>query len=247
MSQTVFRTALLDPAHPEPPGLQDPQGRPAGRRFAVYRNTVAVALTDALAASFPALQALVGEAFFRAMAGIFLRRHPPQTPVLADWGEAMPGFLQTFAPLAGYPYLADVARLELAIRQSYHAADSLPVAPEAFAAIPPDQLGALRLTLAPALRVVKSGWPLHDLWRAATTPGTEPGTEPQDVLITRPRYDPVAEVLPPGGAAFLGAIAAGRPLAAALGAAGDSFELAATLSLLLAGGAITALTLGNPP
>ena len=57
----------------------------------------------------------------------------------------------------------------------------------------------------------------------------------------------MAEVLPPGGAAFLGAIAAGRPLAAALGAAGDSFELAATLSLLLAGGAITALTLGNPP
>jgi hypothetical protein len=247
MSQSVFHAALLDPALPEPPGLQDPQGHPAGRRFAVYRNNVAVALTDALAASFPAIQALVGEAFFRAMAGIFLRRHPPRTPVLADWGDAMPGFLETFQPLADYPYLPDVARLELAIRQSYHAADGLPVAPEAFAKIPPDQLGDLRLTLAPSLRVVPSRWPLFDLWRAASTPGSEPGPDPQDILITRPLYDPVAEMLPPGGAAFLAMISAGHPLAAALEAAGDNFDLAATLSLLLAGGAITALTLGDPP
>lgn len=247
MNQTVFRAALLDPAQPEPPGLQDPRGRPAGRRFAVYRNNVAVALTEALIASFPALQGLVGEEFFRAMAGVFLRRHPPKTPVLADWGDALPGFLETFAPLADYPYLPDIARLELAIRQSYHAADSTPIAPDAFAAIPPDQLGGLRLTLAPSLRVVPSRWPLHDLWRAAAKPGTQPGPVAQDVLITRPRFDPVVEPLPPGGAAFLAATLAGEPLAQALQAVGETFDVTATFSLLLAGGAITALTAKDQP
>ncbi|MBI1218859.1 MAG: DUF2063 domain-containing protein [Rhodobacteraceae bacterium] len=243
MSQSTFRTALLDPAQPEPPGLHDPQGRPAGRRFAVYRNNVAVALTDALVASFPALQTLVGEEFFRAMAGVFLRRHPPQTPVLADWGEAMPAFLAGFPPLADFPYLPDVARLELALRRSYHTADSVPVAPEAFAAIPPEALGAMRLTLAPAVQVLRSPWPLLGIWGGAA----DPGEGPQDVLVTRPVYDPVAEILPPGGADFLSALNAGQPLAPAIEAAGDEFDFPATLSLLLAGGAIIAITAGELP
>jgi hypothetical protein len=129
MSQQEFRTALLDPEHPVPSGLTDPQGRPAGRRFNVYRNNVSVSLTEALRQAFPVVQKLVGEEFFTAMAQEHLRAHPPASPLMMFYGEAMPAFLSAFPPVAHLPYLADVARLELALRASYHAPDAVPSQP----------------------------------------------------------------------------------------------------------------------
>ena len=43
-----FKTALFDPAVMPPAGLSDPAGRPAGKRFDIYRNNVVVSLTEAL-------------------------------------------------------------------------------------------------------------------------------------------------------------------------------------------------------
>ena len=54
VDQDAFRAALLDPSLVAPEGLTDGQGRPAGRRFDVYRNNVSVALADALETAFPA-------------------------------------------------------------------------------------------------------------------------------------------------------------------------------------------------
>ncbi len=59
--QSAFRAAILDADRPAPPDLQDGLGRPAKRRFNVYRNNVAVSLTEALEAGFPAVARLLGE------------------------------------------------------------------------------------------------------------------------------------------------------------------------------------------
>ena len=45
--QDDFVAALLRPDADVPLGLSDPEGRPAGKRFNVYRNNVAVSLKDA--------------------------------------------------------------------------------------------------------------------------------------------------------------------------------------------------------
>src|SRR5689334_10493244 len=61
--EAAFAAALLDRGAPVPAGvLATP------RRFAVYRDNVAAALTAALAARFPLLRRIVGDAFFRALA-----------------------------------------------------------------------------------------------------------------------------------------------------------------------------------
>ncbi len=246
MNQSTFRAALLDPACPVPPGLTDPEGRPAGRRFDVYRNNVAVGLTEALRQSFPALRKLVGEEFFTAMAQEHLRTHPPASPMMMFYGEAMPGFLERFAPVAHLPYLADVARLELALRRSYHAADAAPVGGTVLQALPPDRLMASGVMLAPALRLVRSRWPVQTIWAANLRGGPPPElAQPEDVLITRPDFDPEPAVLPAGAASFVQALLGGATFGAAYDAAG-TFDLTTTLGLLLAGGAIVGIVEGQP-
>jgi hypothetical protein len=245
MSQGAFRAALLDPDRPAPAGLTDPEGRPAGRRFDVYRNNVTVSLTEALRQAFPVVLKLVGDEFFTAMAREHLRAHPPASPMLMFYGQAMPGFLESFPPVAHLGYLPDIARLELAIRQSYHAADAAPVAAEALKALAPDALVAARLTLAPALRLVRSRWPIHAIW-SANMRGTAPPTAAlaEDVLVVRPAFDPEPLLLPAGAAPFVAALLAGETVGAAL-EAGAEFDLTATLGLLLGAEAIIAIHPGD--
>ncbi|MDH3264593.1 MAG: DNA-binding domain-containing protein [Paracoccaceae bacterium] len=244
VSQSQFRAALLDPAAAVPDGLHDPEARPAGRRFSVYRNNVAVSLTEALETAFPLIRKIVGEEFFHAMAGVFLRAHPPASPLLMFYGEEMPGFLASFPPVAHLGYLPDVARLELALRAAYHAADAAPVGPEALGA--GADLMSARVTLAPALRVIRSRWPLHGIWRANTEDGApKPGRAAEDVLVTRPALDPVVSLLPPGGADFIARLAQGETLAAAALAPGAGFDPGPTIGLMLEGNAITAIRFGD--
>ncbi|WP_371061265.1 putative DNA-binding domain-containing protein [Rhodosalinus sp. 5P4] len=244
--ETEFRAALLDPARPAPPGLTDGTGRPAARRFDVYRNNVTASLLEALEVGFPLLAKLLGRAAFRNMALAFLRAHPPEDPRLALYGAALPGFLERFAPLARHGYLPDAARLDLALRRAYHAADAEPIAPDALQALPPDRLMHTRLSLAPAVRVLRSRWPLHAIWAFNMVEGApKPSPGAQDVLVARPGFDPAPHLLPPGGAAFVAALADGAPFGeahAAAEAAAPGFDLAATLGLLLGAGAITGLT-----
>ena len=242
MSLAAFRDAILDPSLGAPEGVTDPQGRPAGRRFNVYRNNVTVGLTEALRQSFPAILKLVGDDFFTAMAIEHLRAHPPTSPLMMFYGDAMPDFLMRFAPVQHLGYLPDVARLELALRQSYHAADSAPVPAERLQSLPPERLMAARIGLAPALRLLRSDWPVQSIW-AANMRGAEPpkALRPEDVLITRPAFDPEPHLLPKGAAGFIMALQAGHNFGAAFDAA-EPFDLTATLGLLLAGGAITDIT-----
>jgi hypothetical protein len=109
----AFADSLLAMPPACPPGLTAWNRSDPARRFAVYRNNVMVSLIDALADSFPVTQALVGEEFFRAMAGVFARAHPPRSPVMAHYGDGFAGFIEDFQPAASLPYLADVARLEM--------------------------------------------------------------------------------------------------------------------------------------
>ncbi|MEM6577690.1 MAG: DNA-binding domain-containing protein [Pseudomonadota bacterium] len=249
VSQASFRQALLDGARPAPEGLTDGQGRSASRRFDIYRNNVAVSLIDALADSFPAVQKLLGVENFRNLAGLYIRQHPPRSPLMMQYGESFAAFLDDFPPLAHLPYLSDVARLEQALREAYHAADATPIHPEDLARVPSEALADLRLNLAPAVRVLRSDYPAHAIWAYNMEPGS-PKPEPvaQSVLITRPDFDPIAMAISAGDAHFIDALGANMPLgdAAERGSDGSpDFDPSLALGLLLSGGAITSLTSGD--
>lgn len=242
----AFRAALLDASQPVPPGLLDGHGAAAGKRFDVYRNNVAVSLTEALQTGFPVLRKLIGPQNFDQLAGLYLRAHPPASPLMMYYGQDMPGFLKKFEPLQHVGYLPDIARLELALRSSYHAADATPVNAETLAAHPPETMGALRITLAPACILLQSPWPIFDIWQFNTVENApKPKAVAQPILVTRPEFDPIPHALTPASAEFIATLLNGASLEDAVNAAGPPpgpFDLSQILGLLLSQNAITGLT-----
>ncbi len=190
VSQTDFTAALLNADLATPAGMVDYQGRPAGKRFDVYRNNVVVSLIDAMETAFPAIHKLVGDEFFKAMAGIYVRAHPPTTPMMMFYGEAFPEFLESFEHVQQLPYLSDVARLELERRSSYHAADSTAISPDDLGAISPEELMNVTLELSPSLRILQSPYPVLSIWNMnmiENAPQPEPVA--QTILLFRPELD----------------------------------------------------------
>lgn len=238
MTQALLAAALLAPDAPLPPGLIDPFGQPPPKRFAVYRNNVAASLTRALEAAFPTVRKLVGDAFFAAMAGDFLRVHPPRSPLLMLYGEVFPDWLETFPPVAHLRYLPDVARLDQAMRESYHAADSSPLPEAEFQRLLGESIAGVRLTLAPSLRLVPSRWPIVAIWSANHDEDGSARGAGQGAVVLRPDFDPRPYPLSPAALAFLAALLAGQTLGAAHDAAEGTLDLGGLLGLLIANQAI---------
>ena len=243
VSQADFISAVLDPERPTPKGLISGSGRPT-RRFSVYRNNVVVGLTDAMGSSFPVIRKLLGDEFFRAMCGVFVRQFPPTSPVLWKFGSELPEFLETFPPLTELPYLPDMARLETLLRESYHEADATPVAADAVAGIPADRLSDVRVRLAPSLRLLRSRHPVCSIWRANAAAGPKPSYAAEDVLIVRREFDPEPVLLPPGGHEIISSLLEGASLEEAsdraIAGCGEA-RLDETLTHLVRFGTITAV------
>lgn len=246
---TAFAQALLRPEASCPAGLKTWNGSDPAKRFAVYRNNVVVSLVNALADSFPVVQALVGEDFFRAMAAEFARGTPPRSPVLAWYGAGFADFVEYFPPASGLPYLADVARLEWLRVEAWHAADAEPLPLAEMAARLADEAGlpALRLALHPSLRVLRSAHPVVSLWAAhqaedvSAVLGAIDFADAEAALVVRDGIDVVIQCIEAGAAEFVDKLLRGDALGEAAQASGP-FDLPATLGLLLRSGAIIEAT-----
>ncbi|MCB2022973.1 MAG: putative DNA-binding domain-containing protein [Burkholderiaceae bacterium] len=249
--QAAFSAALLDPNQPCPAGLRAWNGSDPTARLAVYRNNVVSSLIDALADTCPVVHDLVGEAFFRAMAGVFVRQAPPRSRILAHYGESFAEFIEGFEPARSVPYLADVARLELAYVRAYHAADVEPVSEEAIglALASGDRIGELRLVCHPSVTVLRSSYAVVSLWAAHQGEGDRIAVDPDQAeaaIVLRQGLDVLVLRLAPGAAEFVAAIQQGRRLGDAAGAAmsaAAAFDLSASLRLLMSHAALTSIDL----
>jgi len=242
----AFAAALINPQAECPSGLASWNGSDPAQRFAVYRNNVLASLIGALVDTYPVCQAMVGEAFFRAMAAQYVHTEPPASPVLVNYGETFADFVASFAPASGLPYLADLVRLEWCYVQAFHAADAtaLPLTELACLLGDESRLARVSFSLHPSLQILRSPFAVVSLWAAHQT--AEPAAVLQSIHPLQPesavllRQDLAVQVIrvEEGAAQFIENLALGASFAAAVRST-TSFNLAVALEVLLRAAAIT--------
>jgi hypothetical protein len=250
-SYAAFSSALLDPERATPAGVIGPSGKTAGKRYDIYRNNVTVGLIDALAATYPAVQRITGVEFFRAMARSHVRAMPPVSPLLFEYGREFPSFIETYEYAQAMPWLADVARIERAWLDAYHAADAAPLCAAALASISPDRLADAVFAVHPAARIVRSRFSAVTIFaanRVDNAVGHIDAGKPEDALITRPDAEVIVRHLPEGGAEFVASLISGRPLGEAVATAlriSSAFDIAASIAGMIEAGTFTTISIGD--
>jgi hypothetical protein len=246
-SHTVeaFARALVDSTRAPPAQTMGREGVPDARRFAVYRNNVAVSLIGAMEARYPVTLRLVGEEFFRAMARAFVARNKPRSAVILHYGDDFPDFIANFEPARDLLYLVDVARLENAWVESYHSSEAEPLAVAALAAVDPSDFGNLRFAFHPAARLLRSEHPAASIWAGHQDKGDARPPDHwrgEETLVTRPDAEVRVRILPAGGYSFAGILQRGATLGEAHAAIDiANFDSGAHLIGLIEAGAFSRL------
>ena len=153
-----------------------------------------------------------------------VQRYLPAVPDriynLNDVGAPLPAWLAGDEVANAVPLAPDLARLELAIQQAFHATLLSPFDPAPLAAWGADDWEQSIVRFQPGVALVRSPWPIHDVWQARTQPRETIDivveTRPQDVLVSRTGYHVMPAVVAPEQAALLERLLAGERLGAAL-------------------------------
>ncbi|MDO8794677.1 MAG: DNA-binding domain-containing protein [Vicinamibacterales bacterium] len=93
------------------PHLTGPDGSRPVSRLGIYLRHYSASLVEAVMNRFPATGWLIGSTPVHEAAQAFVRRHPPQAPCIAEYGQAFPAFLEDAVPNSGLP-LAAFAELD---------------------------------------------------------------------------------------------------------------------------------------
>jgi len=236
--QTAVRNTVLGASSDALAGVIAGDGLGHAARLDVYRNNTTLLLREALAANFPVVSELVGEDFFAQLARAFLRGHPPSSPCLFEYGEAFPDFIASDPAAAELPYLPDVARLEWAWNEAFHAHNTPALTASALGTVAPEDYPHLVFAPHPALRMVSSPYPIYTIW-ALHQPDADPDATVdlaqggETVMVTRPETNAQVCVTSTGAAIFTDRLRAGENLA-------DAFAMAAEMDPAFDGGAVIA-------
>lgn len=187
------------------------------RRFNIYRNNRMVSLIDSLRSTYPALNRLLGEEFFKASARAYIDAHPPEQPVMSEYGAEFGLFLSLLPSTDSVPYLRDVAELEWCQLQAYHCKDAPVFKVTDLSNLAPEVIMNTRFDCHPALHIVESAWPIGSIWTCSINE-VQPDEQPIDmnqseaVLVTRPELQVQVNILNKAVIAFLQSIQQGETL-----------------------------------
>ena len=236
LRQQMLLRALLGDARPAV--VEGWLGGDAARKrsgLLAYRANAGALAERALAAAVPTVAQLLGDTSFAGFARAFWQAHPPTDGDLANWGDELPAFIERDAQLASEPYLADVARIDLAVQRAERAADdSAP--PQGLEQLAQHDPARLRLRLRAGWWVLPSAHPVHAIWtahRSADTDSRERFAPVRQALadgrhdavrVRRSGWQAAVDLLAADTARFEQAVLQGRSLGLALEQAGPAFD-----------------------
>ncbi len=190
-------------------------------RLGIYAHMYYARLVEVMEAEYPTTRRILGAHAFAAACRRFVAKNPSRTRTLNALSARFPGFLARSLPKSNRNGLAvDVARIERAMEDVFDAPRAEPMTAAQFAAIGSDPAGRAVLKVTPALRMLALRYPAN-VYMTATRRGERPRIprpRATAVIVFRRGYQVFRRDQEPAQWQLLRALAAGKPLAAAVGA-----------------------------
>lgn len=183
-------------------GFLNTQGGEDGEiRLSVYANGYVARIHESLSETYETISHLLGKEKFMNLTTAYARAYPSQDYNLNHVGRDFSRFIHKSMLSQEYPFLEDLAFLEWELAQSFHSFDEASLDLSAFAAIPQEEWENLRINFQPSVKIVRSKWPIHEIWMARKTPLTELNIDLQnkaeEVLISRKGVEVFCEKIGP--------------------------------------------------
>ena len=185
------RDLSRDPAFsPEAERLIDQSANFSGaRRLEISREQFWFRHTGSLLEDFPGVAGILGQADWERLTEEYLSAHPPTSHSLRDLGSRLPEFTQSANFLEHRRLVSDMAWLEWFHVELFDAPEPTRLSAELLAGMDEEELGACRLVLSPALRLLRVDYPVTELrnriLRAGDTAVPVPASEPATLVIYR--------------------------------------------------------------
>ena len=185
--------------------------------FDVYRGGYLARLTEQLGETFATVWRVLGDQDFFALCERYIAAHRSDSYNLSDYGRDFPTFLECGENLREFSFLPDLARLELAFHDLFHAPQHTSLEAAELAATP--DLASSRLRFGDAVRMLGFDSRVYRLFqhRSDETPPDLSGIDtPEHVLLFKQGDEVRARVVDAATARGLEAMAAGATVEQAL-------------------------------
>lgn len=172
--------------------LIDGDAAHAGQRLGIYARAYRLRLVDALVDAHEKTRAWLGSDRFERAALRYIDAHPPTTRSLRWFGDRLADALADWLPRE--PAVAELARLDWALRGAFDGPDAPVLDAAALEAIAPEAWAGLKLALHPTARLLSFEHNTVAIWQAldddAEPPPLERGSHPVSWLVWRKGLQP---------------------------------------------------------
>jgi hypothetical protein len=155
-------------------------------RWHVYAHGYRARIAEVFSLEYAAVRRILGAEAFAALVERYLDVFRPRSFDLGRAGERLPTFLEFDRLTLELPFLPDLARLERRLSAAFTAADGEPARWEDLRRLSPGELLEIGFGLMPGVSVLRSPWPLDELWACRFE---------EDAAVSVPLAGPPARVL----------------------------------------------------
>lgn len=145
------------------PAITSMQAGPSWRSLALYRRLIRNNVMQALTITYPVLQRLVGDRYFKVFARGYMKRYPSTSGDLFAYGQHFPLFL---LQLKSPRLLIELARLEWACHEVYQSADNPFPSQAGVHTVTTAEPSSVMFRLNSTVRLLRRSLPVHHVWHA---------------------------------------------------------------------------------
>lgn len=211
----------------------------------LYRGMYGLRMAESLEVDYPVVAAFIGERRFQTLVHNYVRSFPSRSYTLNRLGDHLPEYIAS-SRVKDHRFLADLARMELAITQVFDEVETPPLTPGQLQRLREADLLTLRLRPVRAARILQFDHPVDDAFQAwrDERPLAVPAPKRSWLLIHRSDYTVLRNSLTEASFKLLSSLAEGATVLEALersaGAASPA-ELLATFRDWAAAGVFGAI------